>query len=71
MDLVTDTWALYIYEKDTWTWTYIEIWYQSNDWTYYLNKQNLIDVFITFTLVNLCLFTLFALTIKVFNKWKK
>ena len=70
------TWNLDIniiqqYTNKSYTWTYIELWYQHNDWTYYIHKENLIDLFIVFFLVLLCLFTFFALTIKSFKLWKK
>lgn len=78
---ITSSWSTYsgsldininqTYTIRTNTWTYIEVWYQDNDWTYYLNKQSITDLFILFFFIALVLFTLFSLTIKTFNKWKK
>lgn len=78
---LTSSWSVYTgsldininqtYSIRTLTGTYIEVWYQDNDWTYYINKQSITDLFILFFFIALVLFTLFSLTIKTFNKWKK
>jgi hypothetical protein len=71
--ILTNSW---IYTEYTWTWrtetgSYFEIWYQNNDWTYYLHTENVIQLFLVFIFVVLVLFTFFSLTIKFFNKWRK
>lgn len=60
-----------LYSVKTLSWTYVEIAYQDNDWTYYINQKALIDTFILFAFIIFIVFTFVSLTIKFFSLWKK
>lgn len=68
------TWELLntsLYSPRTWTGEYLEIWYQDNDGTYYINTNTLVNVFIIFVFIIFFVFSFFSLSIKTFNKWRK
>lgn len=50
---------------------YVEILYQDNDWTYYINQKNFIDSIILIIFILFFTFTLVSLSINFFNLWRK
>lgn len=49
---------------------YIEIFYQDNDWTYYVNQKNFIDTVILIIFILFFVFSFISLSINFFKLWR-
>ena len=60
-----------LYQPKNLNWnSYVEIVYQSNDWTFFINHKNFVDMLILMAFTFFFIFTLIHLSIKLFLAWK-